>query len=319
MAGEVVAALRAELGAEVVLTGEDIPERNRDDWSGLPPTQPLAVVRPRTTAEVAAALRVCHAHRQPVVPQGGLTGLCGGGRAGDGEVALFARADGRRRGDQLRDRHHDRPGRHAARARAAGGRRGRLLRPARPGCARLLRHRRQHLDQRRRQPRHPLRHDPRDGARPRGRAGRRHRPPLAQQADQEQRRHRPQAPVHRQRGHARRRHARRPPPPAQADQRPGRLLRARRLRRRAGAPPGRPRRPRARALGLRGDVARLLPLRDDPPGCSRARSPADHPFFVLVEAQGTDEAADAARFEVLARAHPRDRHHRRRRPRPVAR
>ncbi len=88
MAGEVVAALRAELGAEVVLTGGDIPERNRDDWSGLPPTQPLAVVRPRTTAEVAAALRVCHAHRQPVVPQGGLTGLCGGGRASESEVAL---------------------------------------------------------------------------------------------------------------------------------------------------------------------------------------------------------------------------------------
>src|SRR6185295_14513889 len=43
---------------------------------------------PRATEEVAAALRLCHAHRQAVVPQGGLTGLCGGARAGDGEIAL---------------------------------------------------------------------------------------------------------------------------------------------------------------------------------------------------------------------------------------
>lgn len=84
----VVAALRAALGDAAVLAGEDVPERNRNDWSGLPATRPLAVVRPRTTGEVAAALRVCHAHGQPVVTQGGLTGLCGGARAGEGEVAL---------------------------------------------------------------------------------------------------------------------------------------------------------------------------------------------------------------------------------------
>lgn len=83
-----VQALLAALGPEVVLAGEAVPARNREDWSGLPPTRPLAVVRPRATEEVAAALRICHAHGQPVVPQGGLTGLCGGARAGEGEVAL---------------------------------------------------------------------------------------------------------------------------------------------------------------------------------------------------------------------------------------
>ena len=46
MAGEVVAALREELGAEVVLTGEDVPERNRNDWSAPAARTPLAVVRP---------------------------------------------------------------------------------------------------------------------------------------------------------------------------------------------------------------------------------------------------------------------------------
>jgi FAD/FMN-containing dehydrogenase len=85
---QVIAALRAALGADAVLSDSDVPERNRDDWSGLPQTRPLAVLRPRDTQEVATALRICHAHGQPVVPQGGLTGLCGGARAGEGEIAL---------------------------------------------------------------------------------------------------------------------------------------------------------------------------------------------------------------------------------------
>jgi FAD/FMN-containing dehydrogenase len=85
---DAVQALLAELGPDIVLAGEAVPPRNRSDWSGLPPTEPMAVIRPRATGEVAAALRVCHAHGLPVVPQGGLTGLCGGARAGDGEVAL---------------------------------------------------------------------------------------------------------------------------------------------------------------------------------------------------------------------------------------
>ena len=37
------------------------------------------VVRPASTAEVAAVVRLCAAHRVPVVPQGGNTGLVGGG------------------------------------------------------------------------------------------------------------------------------------------------------------------------------------------------------------------------------------------------
>jgi FAD/FMN-containing dehydrogenase len=83
-----IQALQAELGRGVVFAGADVPARNRNDYSGLAPTEPLAVVRPADTAGVAAALRICHAHGVAVVPQGGLTGLCGGGRAGGNEVAL---------------------------------------------------------------------------------------------------------------------------------------------------------------------------------------------------------------------------------------
>ncbi len=41
-------------------------------------TQPLCVVRPQTTAEVAAVLRLATAHRLPVIPIGGGSGLMGG-------------------------------------------------------------------------------------------------------------------------------------------------------------------------------------------------------------------------------------------------
>jgi len=80
--------LRAALGPEAVFAGSAAPERNRNDYSGLPPSTPLAVLRPADTAGVAAALRICHQHGVAVVPQGGLTGLCGGARAAPHELAL---------------------------------------------------------------------------------------------------------------------------------------------------------------------------------------------------------------------------------------
>jgi FAD/FMN-containing dehydrogenase len=49
--------------------------------------RPLAVVRPRSTAEVSACLRLCHEARAAVVPWGGRTGLVRGTFA-DGAVAL---------------------------------------------------------------------------------------------------------------------------------------------------------------------------------------------------------------------------------------
>ncbi|KAF1018648.1 MAG: putative FAD-linked oxidoreductase [Paracidovorax wautersii] len=80
--------LGAALGPNAVFAGADVPQRNRNDYSGLLPTAPLALLRPADTQGVAAALRICHAHGIAVVPQGGLTGLVGGARAGAGEVAL---------------------------------------------------------------------------------------------------------------------------------------------------------------------------------------------------------------------------------------
>ena len=70
--------LRATVGAAQVLTEGDLSAWERDwrrRWHG----KALAVVRPGSTAEVAAVVKACAAHRVAIVPQGGNTGLVGGG------------------------------------------------------------------------------------------------------------------------------------------------------------------------------------------------------------------------------------------------
>ncbi|RFU48276.1 FAD-binding oxidoreductase [Paraburkholderia sp. DHOC27] len=85
---DVINALLQALGTEVVTLPARFGSRQVVDWSGLPGATPRAIIRPRNTQEVAAALRVCDEYRQPVVTQGGLTGLVGGANLRDGEVAL---------------------------------------------------------------------------------------------------------------------------------------------------------------------------------------------------------------------------------------
>ena len=72
-----IAELAGLVGQPNVITGADA-ESFLVDWRGRYSGQALAVVRPGSTAEVAAVMAWCSAHRVPVVPQGGNTGLCGG-------------------------------------------------------------------------------------------------------------------------------------------------------------------------------------------------------------------------------------------------
>ncbi|MGE3664131.1 MAG: FAD-binding oxidoreductase [Pseudonocardia sp.] len=84
-----VAVLRAALPPGRVLTDPDVVERYRHDeaeWAEY--GRPVAVVRPEGTAEVAAVVRACAAHRVPVVPRGAGTGLSGGANAVDDCVVL---------------------------------------------------------------------------------------------------------------------------------------------------------------------------------------------------------------------------------------
>src|ERR1700744_5559192 len=81
-------SLRAVLGTDGVRTGADIGERSLTDWTGQTPTRAAALLLPRTTEQVSQALALCHAAHQPVVPQGGMTGLAGGSIARSGDFAL---------------------------------------------------------------------------------------------------------------------------------------------------------------------------------------------------------------------------------------
>ena len=81
-------ALLEALGARVVQLPPDFNGRRHADASRMPCADPIALVRPTTTAEVSTALRICHAHDQAVVTQGGLTGLAGGACMLGGEIAL---------------------------------------------------------------------------------------------------------------------------------------------------------------------------------------------------------------------------------------
>jgi FAD/FMN-containing dehydrogenase len=69
-------ALAAAVGPAQVLTEGDLSAWEVD-WRKRYRGRALAVVRPATTADVAAVLRACAAHGTAVVPQGGNTGLVG--------------------------------------------------------------------------------------------------------------------------------------------------------------------------------------------------------------------------------------------------
>jgi FAD/FMN-containing dehydrogenase len=71
-------ALRTAVGAERVRTDGDL-DAWQIDWRRRWRGRALAVVLPGSTAEVAAVVRACAAHGTPIVPQGGNTGLVGGG------------------------------------------------------------------------------------------------------------------------------------------------------------------------------------------------------------------------------------------------
>ena len=65
------------LGASHVLTGPDMAGHT-GDWTGHYSADPVCVVRPGSTAEVASCLRIAARHGVAVVPVSGRTGLVGG-------------------------------------------------------------------------------------------------------------------------------------------------------------------------------------------------------------------------------------------------
>ena len=78
-----IAALRARLGPAGVLTDPADTAPYCEDWRRLYQGRTPAVLRPATTEEVAAAVRLSAEYRTPIVPMGGNTSMVGGAAVGE--------------------------------------------------------------------------------------------------------------------------------------------------------------------------------------------------------------------------------------------
>lgn len=92
MTADVVAQLRAELGARVDTSPAALDAARADKSGHAAEGVPLAVVRATSVADVQAVMRIASATGTPVVPRGAGTGLAGGANTGGGEISLSLRA-----------------------------------------------------------------------------------------------------------------------------------------------------------------------------------------------------------------------------------
>lgn len=94
VSASLLARLKSLVGEANVLTADADVLPYVTDWRERYQGRARAVVRPGSTAEVAAVVRCCAGDGIPIVPQGGNTGLCGGATphaAGDEVVLTLAR------------------------------------------------------------------------------------------------------------------------------------------------------------------------------------------------------------------------------------
>lgn len=80
--------LTAVVDKNTLFLADDISEKYFADWSGADPCKPSALLKPKTTDELSQIMALCHEYDQPVVVQGGLTGLAGGATPQASEFAI---------------------------------------------------------------------------------------------------------------------------------------------------------------------------------------------------------------------------------------
>lgn len=76
------------LGTDKVLTGKELETRYYHIWKMDIPLKVKAMLLPRSTEDVSAALKICHEHKQPVSIFGGLTNLTGATEVDEEEVVI---------------------------------------------------------------------------------------------------------------------------------------------------------------------------------------------------------------------------------------
>ncbi len=91
MADRLAATLAGIVGPTHVLLDADLKAAYETDWTRRYHGSARMVVRPGTTTEVAAVLAACGESGAAIVPQGGNTGLVGGGVPRGGEVVVSTR------------------------------------------------------------------------------------------------------------------------------------------------------------------------------------------------------------------------------------
>ena len=77
-AANLLDSIRAIVGDRGILTGRSDTAPYAEDWRRLYQGRTKAVIRPGTTEELAAVVRLCAASNTPIVPQGGNTSMVGG-------------------------------------------------------------------------------------------------------------------------------------------------------------------------------------------------------------------------------------------------
>ena len=83
-----IAAVAARLGDGFLVDDPELLQRYGRDWTRVFVPRPAALARPADTKQVSTFLALCHAHRVPIVPSGGRTGLSAGAVAASGEIVL---------------------------------------------------------------------------------------------------------------------------------------------------------------------------------------------------------------------------------------
>ena len=85
---KLIEQLSSRFDSSILILGEDISSKYHADWSGATPCAPPVLLRPKTTAQLSQIMSLCFEQDQPVVIQGGLTGLAGGATPLSGEIAI---------------------------------------------------------------------------------------------------------------------------------------------------------------------------------------------------------------------------------------
>jgi FAD/FMN-containing dehydrogenase len=85
---QLIESLRAIVGPAGYREGADIESKNYQDAMGARSVPPLLLLRPSSTEQVSEILKLCHGAKQPIAPQGGMTGLVSAAAPLEGEISL---------------------------------------------------------------------------------------------------------------------------------------------------------------------------------------------------------------------------------------